>query len=138
MKSWMQIAAVVTFLAALGACGGATGPQGPAGATGANGGGSYVNRDDMYCNSSSTTTAGNAVFGSAACDATEDLPVSGGCIPGATSDLAPLVLDYPESWNFAAGPAEWHCQWRLTANVSESLIALMSSSKATICCVKHQ
>ncbi len=141
MKTWMRTVAVAMFLTALGACGGSTGPQGPAGATGATGAaGVYNPRGDMYCNSNSATSsnAGFGVYASVACSAAEDLPVSGGCIPGSNGPGVALVVDHPAFWDSAAGDkAQWQCMWSLDPNSSASLVASMLSSQATICCIKH-
>ncbi len=141
MKTWMRTIAVVTSLAALGACGGSTGPQGPAGpagatgATGATGGGFYANRGDMYCNSN--VMANGATSVSAACNTTQDLPVSGGCSSsGGGVDIA-LNVDAPFGWNGTVAAdivtAEWNCEWTSASNGAVNV----PGAQATICCVKH-
>lgn len=99
---------------------GPKGDTGPIGPTGPTGPGFYAAKAEVYCQPAPAGAGATTVF--AACKATKDLPITGGC---KTTSGAKLKESYPTFNGDSGTAATWTCSWDGTP----------TGASAYICCV---
>ena len=143
---------LITAFMVLAACGsqnkgakgdtGAQGPAGPAGSPGAQGapgtpgasnGGLYTSHTDVYCKTSTGTTAASGLL-FVDCDDPAELGLSGSCYGQGRADVF-IDVSQSENWSQPNVAARWTCAFNFDGSVTR--VALPNAT-ARICCIKHR
>jgi hypothetical protein len=95
----------------------------------------YTSNSSIYCNESETPNPSATVI--ASCLDSNDLPISGGCMGGASDDVS-LVTSGPYEWDTYGGGARhgWQCRWAANgrSGVADGTAVVVEDAAAYICC----